>query len=79
MRILILEDYEPLRLAMAQRCREAGYTVDDAADGKDALYFLRSNSYAVAVLDLMVPGANGIEVLKAIRQKGEGDMGISSC
>lgn len=70
MRILILEDYQPLRSAMEQRCREAGYVVDAAADGDDALYFLKANSYAVAVLDLMVPGASGLEVLRAIREQG---------
>ncbi len=72
MRVLLLEDYGPLRAAVAQSLREAGYTVDEAADGKDALYCLRANRYAAAILDLMVPGVSGLEVLAQIRRSGTG-------
>ena len=51
MRVLIAEDDRGLREVLARGLRENGYVVDAVADGQDAIRFLRSYDYAVAVLD----------------------------
>jgi DNA-binding response OmpR family regulator len=68
MRILIVEDYEPVREAVAQGLREAGFAVDVAADGETGLWQATSNDYDVVVLDLMLPGLDGMTVLKRLRR-----------
>jgi two-component system copper resistance phosphate regulon response regulator CusR len=70
MRILIIEDYEPLRLATSKALREAGHTVDAAADGASGLEQGLTGRYDVIVLDLMLPGMDGIAVLRALREAG---------
>lgn len=70
MRILIVEDYEPLRLATSKALREAGHTVDTASDGTRGLELGGTGRYDVIVLDLMLPGIDGMEVLKGIRAEG---------
>jgi DNA-binding response OmpR family regulator len=67
MRILVVEDFELLRDSVCQALREAGYAVDSAADGKTALWQAQSSQYDVIVLDLMLPGADGLSVLGARR------------
>ncbi len=52
MRILLVEDYGPLRLSIAERLREAGYIVDHTADGREGLWFAKENHYSLAILDL---------------------------
>ena len=48
----------------------AGYTVDAALDGEEALYNLDINDYDIAILDIMMPKVDGLTVLKTIREKG---------
>jgi DNA-binding response OmpR family regulator len=69
MRILIVEDYGPLRLSVAQRLREEGYAVDDTADGEEGLWMARENDYAAVILDLNLPSKDGLEVLRELRVK----------
>lgn len=68
MRVLIVEDYEPLRLATAKAMREAGHAVDIAADGPRGLELGLGGQYDVIVLDLMLPGMEGLEVLRSLRE-----------
>ncbi|MDA0814062.1 MAG: response regulator transcription factor [Verrucomicrobia bacterium] len=68
MRILLVEDYGPLRLSVAERLREAGYIVDHTADGREGLWFAKENHYSLAILDLMLPGVHGLDILREIRQ-----------
>ena len=68
MRILLVEDYGPLRLSIAERLREAGYIVDHTADGREGLWFAKENHYSLAILDLMLPGVHGLDILRDIRQ-----------
>lgn len=70
MRVLIVEDYEPLREALAQGLREAQFAVDVAADGDSGLWYANSNDYDVIVLDLMIPGIDGLTLLKRLRAGG---------
>jgi DNA-binding response OmpR family regulator len=69
MRILVVEDFQPLRESLVQGLREAGYAVDEAADGESALWYARSGEHDVIVLDLMLPKIDGITVLMTLRKQ----------
>lgn len=69
MRILLVEDYEPLRNAVAQGLREAGFAVDVTGDGEEGLWYGLSNDYDAIVLDIMLPGVDGLTILRRLRQK----------
>ncbi|MGI9239350.1 MAG: response regulator [Verrucomicrobiales bacterium] len=69
MRILIIEDYGPLRLSVAQRLKEDGYTVDDTADGSDGLWMASENTYSLVLLDLTLPSLHGLDVLRKLRDR----------
>ena len=67
MRILVVEDFAPLRKSVVQGLREAGYAVDEAADGESALWHARTDEHDVIVLDLMLPKVDGFAVLNQLR------------
>jgi len=67
MRVLVIEDYPPVRDAVVQGLRESGFAVDEAADGKDGLWYATNNPYDVIVLDLMLPQVSGMDILKRLR------------
>ena len=69
MRILVVEDYQPLRESVVQGLREAGYAVDEASNGRDGLWHAQSGEHDVIILDLMLPQVDGLTVLKTLRQK----------
>ena len=69
MRILIIEDYGPLRLSVAQRLKEDGYTVDDTADGSEGLWMATENTYSLVLLDLTLPSLYGLDVLRKLRDR----------
>ena len=69
MRLLIVEDTADLAEAIAGRMRKLGYAVDLVGDGEEADELLRSESYHLVVLDLMLPGMSGKEVLHRLRQR----------
>jgi len=71
MRLLLIEDYRPLRQSLTKGLHEAGFAVDVTGDGKEALWYATSNEYDVIILDLMLPGMNGLEILKRIRSRGD--------
>jgi len=70
MRILVVEDHPPLRIALVTGLTEAGFAVDAAADGETGWWHARDTSYDVIILDLMLPGCDGITVLNRLRQAG---------
>ena len=55
---------------LAQGLRSHGYVVDLVADGQAALCYTRCNDYAVAVLDCLMPGLSGIDVVRHLRRRG---------
>lgn len=63
MRLLLVEDSVALADELIPRLRQAGYAVDWLADGRDASLRASDEHYDVAVLDLGLPGRNGLEVL----------------
>ncbi len=70
MRILIAEDEQTIAKALKVMLEKNRYAVDVVYNGIDALVFTRTTSYDVIVLDIMMPGLDGIEVLKTIRKEG---------
>ena len=72
MRVLIVEDEPRLADNMARSLREsAGYAVDIAPDGREGLFLAESNTYDLLLLDLMLPGFSGMELLTRIRKAGQ--------
>ena len=70
MRLLIAEDEQFLSKALSAILRRNNYEVDVVYDGREALSFLESGSYDAAILDVMMPEMDGIEVLRRIRASG---------
>ncbi|MGC4033773.1 MAG: PEP/pyruvate-binding domain-containing protein [Tepidisphaeraceae bacterium] len=68
MRVLVVEDEPDLLEVLAQSLREDGYAVDEAADGNTGLFKAEGNTYDAVILDLMLPGMSGWEVLKKLRK-----------
>lgn len=68
MRLLIVEDETDLRESLTKAMREEGYAVDAAPDGDEGLYKAESNDYDVIVLDVMLPGRDGWEILGRLRK-----------
>jgi DNA-binding response OmpR family regulator len=71
MRVLIVEDYTPVRKSVAKGLREAGYAVDEAADGAEGQWLAISGQYDVIILDLMLPKLDGFTVLSNLRESGD--------
>lgn len=68
MRLLVVEDEDDLREGVEQALREQGYAVDAAPDGKEGLYKAESWDYDAIVLDVMLPGMDGWEILSRLRK-----------
>ncbi len=68
-RILIVEDEEPLALGLRDALQHAGHEVAIAHEGPKALEMLRKDPYDLVVLDLMLPGMNGLDVLARLREQ----------
>ncbi|MBB5209869.1 response regulator transcription factor [Microbulbifer hydrolyticus] len=69
MRVLLVEDEYALREQLAVSLRKAGYTVDEAPDGEEALYLGREYPYDVAIMDLGLPKVDGIQVIETLRKE----------
>ncbi len=70
MRVLLVEDEAPLRAQLRRTLGEAGYAVDEAATGPDALHLGQTEAYDAVVLDLGLPGLDGLSVLQRWRAAG---------
>lgn len=70
MRLLLAEDNVALADSLMQDLRQAGYVVDWRADGRDVQLLGEQEPYDLCVLDLGLPGRNGLEVLQAWREQG---------
>lgn len=68
-KVLVVEDYEPLRRSLVRGLREAGYAVDSTVDGEAGLSYAESTTYDVIVLDLMLPKIDGFTVLQHLRAR----------
>jgi two-component system copper resistance phosphate regulon response regulator CusR len=70
MRILVAEDEAKVAAHIGNGLREAGYVVDTAADGTEALWLAKSHPYDAMVCDVMMPGQDGITVVRQLRRGG---------
>ena len=70
MRILLAEDEKSMSRALTAILTKNNYSVDAVSDGEAALRYLHTGDYDAAVLDIMMPKMDGIEVLKQIRKDG---------
>ena len=70
-RILLAEDEEVLRMLVVDTLEENDYQVDEAADGIEAVQLFDENTYDLLVLDFMMPGLTGLEVIHHVRQKNK--------
>jgi DNA-binding response OmpR family regulator len=71
-KILLVDDSKRLLRSLGQGLRKLGYAVDLAADGEEGLALAETYDYNVIVLDLMLPGLPGLEVLRRLRARGSG-------
>ncbi len=69
-RILIVEDDADTADYIAKGLREAGFTVEHVADGRDGLYLATSSAFDAIVMDRMVPGMDGLAITRALRAAG---------
>ena len=69
MRLLIVEDQDRLRNWLQRGLEEANFVVDATGDGKEGLWYAQDNDYDVIVLDLMLPGVDGLTILRRLRQR----------
>lgn len=69
MKILVVEDEPKLAEYLRKALTESGYVVDVADDGVEGRYFALEGNYALVVLDVMLPGIDGFEVLRELRRK----------
>lgn len=70
MRILLVEDDLELCRLMRFWLEQKGYSADICQDGQDALYYLKNQVYNAVILDRMLPGMNGIQLLQMMRTQG---------
>lgn len=68
-RILVVDDEERIRRLVRMYLERSGFSVEEAEDGREALDMALSGSYALIILDLMLPSMDGREVCTHIRQK----------
>jgi two-component system alkaline phosphatase synthesis response regulator PhoP len=69
-RLLLVEDEPGLQLALSDRLSSEGYAVETSGDGHDAIARATGEPFDVIVLDVMLPGRDGFDVAKTIRQQG---------
>ena len=66
--VLVVDDHADIRDVLARTLRRAGWTVYEAASGEEALQFLEGRTPNVVVLDLLMPGIDGFEVVERMRR-----------
>lgn len=71
MRILLAEDERDLNNIITQKLTADGYSVDNCYDGKEAMDILSYTDYDAIILDIMMPKADGFEVLRSLRDAGK--------
>jgi two-component system OmpR family response regulator len=69
-RVLVVEDDVDTADYVAKGLREAGFTVEHVADGRDGLYMASSSAFDAIVMDRMLPGMDGLSVVRALRAAG---------
>jgi DNA-binding response OmpR family regulator len=71
MKVLLIEDSKLLQRSVGTALKKAGYAVDVTGDGKEGLWYAESNPYDAIILDLMLPGMDGLTLLHRLRTQGK--------
>ena len=71
MRLLVIEDDDTLRESLAAQLADAGYAVEQAADGREGLYFALEYPVDLAIIDLGLPEVSGLDIIREAREKGK--------
>jgi len=71
MRLLVIEDDATVRESLCGQLSEAGFGVEQAADGKEGLYFALEYPVDLAIVDLGLPEMSGLDVIREVRAKGK--------
>jgi len=66
--VLVADDEDTLRMTVAAWLRDEGFDVDEAGDGKAAIKSIQGRDFDIAILDIKMPGANGLEVLRYVKK-----------
>ena len=70
MKLLVAEDDPKLRKSLVHILESSKFSVDGVANGEDALAYAQTGEYDGLILDIMMPGLDGIQVLRALREQG---------
>ena len=71
MRLLVIEDDDTLRESLAAKLTEAGFAVEQAADGREGQYFALEYPIDLAIIDLGLPEVSGLDIIREVRQAGK--------
>lgn len=71
MRLLVIEDDATLRETLVTRLGDAGFAVEQAADGREGLYFALEYPIDLAIIDLGLPEISGLEIIREVRKQGK--------
>lgn len=70
MRVLVVEDSVHLRAGVTKALKRSGYAVDDTGDGEEGWWLVSENAYDAVILDIMLPGKDGLTILGDMRRDG---------
>lgn len=71
MRLLVIEDDETVRETLCRQLGDAGFGIEQAADGREGLYFALEYPVDLAIVDLGLPEMSGLELIREVRTKGK--------
>lgn len=71
MRLLVIEDDATLRESLAAKLADGGFAVEQAADGKEGLYFALEYPIDLAIVDLGLPEMSGLDIIREVRRQGK--------
>ncbi|HZE22013.1 MAG TPA: response regulator, partial [Desulfobaccales bacterium] len=69
MRLLVVEDDPKITVFVVKGLEQAGFAVDQAADGEDGLHLALSEAYDAAIIDLMLPKLDGLSLIEQLRRQ----------
>ena len=71
MRLLVIEDDATLRDSLTTKLRDAGFAIEQAADGKEGLYFALEYPIDLAIIDIGLPEMSGLDIIREVRKQGK--------
>ena len=71
MRLLVIEDDVTLRETLTRQLADAGFAIEQAADGTEGLYFAQEYPIDLAIIDLGLPGMSGLDIIRQVRAEGK--------